>query len=129
MNYYFQKELTNASFDDAIKKVTEELKKVGFGILTEIDVQSTFKNKLNVDFRKYRILGACNPAYAHRALQSDIHVGTMLPCNVAVMENDKGSITISIVDPVSSMIAVEDPEVKQIARDVQDKMKMVVDGL
>jgi uncharacterized protein (DUF302 family) len=128
MNYYFEKELSNASFDEAIQKVTEELKKVGFGVLTEIDIQKTFKNKLNVDFRKYRILGACNPAFAHRALQSDMHVGTMLPCNVVVMENDDGSITVSVVDPVSSMLAVEHAEVKEIAREVQKKMQMVIDS-
>ncbi len=86
MKYYFQKTMTGVSFDEAIEKVTEELKKEGFGILTEIDVQATLKKKLDVDFRKYRILGACNPPFAHKALLEEDNIGTMLPCNVIVQQ-------------------------------------------
>ena len=129
MNYYFSKDLPNVSFEDALQKVTNSLKEVGFGVLTEIDVQSTFKNKLDIDFRKYKILGACNPGLAHRALQSDINVGTMLPCNAVVMENDDGSIGISIIDPIASMMAVRDPKVQEVAREVREKMKAVIESL
>ena len=129
MNYTFQKELRGMNLDQAIEKVTEDLKKVGFGVLTEIDVQSTFKNKLNVDFRKYKILGACNPTFAHRALQSDLNIGTMLPCNVVVMENDQGNAVVSIIDPVASMQAVDNPDIKSIATEVRGKMEEVIAGL
>ncbi|MEJ2596572.1 MAG: DUF302 domain-containing protein [bacterium] len=129
MNYYLSKTLSDIEFESAIEQVTEELKKVGFGVLTEIDVQSTFKDKLDVDFRKYRILGACNPGFAHKALQSDLHAGTMLPCNVVVMEHDNGQVEISIVDPVASMMAVKDETVQSIAREVKEKMKSVIETL
>jgi len=129
MKYYFQKTLFDASFNEAIEKVTEELKKEGFGILTEIDVQATLKKKLDVDFRKYRILGACNPPFAFKALQSEINIGTMLPCNVVVMENDDGKINVSAVDPLASMMAVGNRNLEGVAIQIQQKLKKVIDNL
>jgi uncharacterized protein (DUF302 family) len=129
MRYYFQKTLFSVSFDEAIEKVTEELKKEGFGILTEIDVRSTLKKKLDVDFRKYRILGACNPPFAHKALQAELHIGTMLPCNVVVMENDDGKINVSAIDPHASMMAVGNKDLIAIAKQIQEKLKKVINNL
>ena len=100
MSYYFNKTIEQ-NFEDAIEKVTEELKKEGFGVLTEIDVKATLKKKLDVDFRKYQILVACNPGFAHKALLSESKVGTMLPCNVVVQENDEGKVEVSAVDPLA----------------------------
>ncbi len=129
MNYCFQKTLFDASFNEAIEKVTEELKKEGFGILTEVDVQATLRKKLDVDFRKYRILGACNPPFAFKALQAEINIGTMLPCNVVVMENDDGKINVSAVDPIASMMAVGNRNLEGIAIQIQQKLKKVIDNL
>ncbi len=129
MNYCFQKTLFDASFNEAIEKVTEELKKEGFGILTEVDVQATLRKKLDVDFRKYRILGACNPPFAFKALQAEINIGTMLPCNVVVMENDDGKINVSAVDPIASMMAVGNRNLEGVAIQIQQKLKKVIDNL
>ena len=128
MSYYFNK-ILDLSFDDAISRVTEELKKEGFGVLTDIDVQSTLKKKLDVNFRKYRILGACNPQFAYKALQKESRIGTMLPCNVIVQETEEGNIEVSAIDPISSMQAVQNPELEGIANQVQAKLKGVVDRL
>jgi uncharacterized protein (DUF302 family) len=106
MNYYFNKTV-NGTFEEVIEKVTKELKEEGFGILTEIDVTATLKKNLDVDFKKYRILGACNPPYAHKALLAEDKVGTMLPCNVIVQEIEKGVIEVAAVNPLASMQAVE----------------------
>ncbi len=128
MSYHFSKTL-NLSFEEAISKVTEELKKEGFGILTEIDVKTTLKKKLDVDFRNYRILGACNPHFAHQALQAEDKIGTMLPCNVIVQEKAEGKVEVSAVDPVASMKAIENPKLGEIAQQVQAKLKKVIDSL
>ena len=128
MSYYFSK-ILHVSFDEAIARVTEELKKEGFGILTDIDVQATLKKKLNVDFRKYRILGACNPPFAYQALQAEDKIGTMLPCNVVVQELPEGNVEIAAVDPVASMMAIENPELGEIATQVQAKLRKVVENL
>jgi uncharacterized protein (DUF302 family) len=128
MKYYFNKTL-DISFDEAIERVTEELKKEGFGILTDIDVQNTLKKKLDVSFRKYRILGACNPQFAYKALQNESRIGTMLPCNVIVQETEGGDIEVSAVDPISSMRAVQNPDLEDIANQIQAKLKSVVDSL
>lgn len=128
MSYCFSKKLT-LGFEEAISLVTEELKKEGFGILTEIDVTATLKKKLNVDFRKYRILGACNPPFAYKALQAEANIGTMLPCNVVVQEMDDGEIEISAVDPLSSMQAIQNPELQTIAEEIQLKLKKVIEQL
>jgi uncharacterized protein (DUF302 family) len=129
MKYYFQKTLFSVSFDETIEKVTKELKKEGFGILTEIDVQATLKKKLDVDFRKYRILGACNPPFAYEALQAELHIGTMLPCNVVVMEKDDGKINVSAVDPLASMMAVGNSKLNSVAKQIQKKLEKVINNL
>jgi uncharacterized protein (DUF302 family) len=128
MSYYFNKTL-GISFDEAIAKVTEELKREGFGILTEIDVKETLKKKLNVDFRKYKILGACNPPLAHQAIQKEDKIGTMLPCNVILQELPDGKIEVAAIDPVASMQAVKNPGLRDVADQVQAKLKKVIDSL
>jgi uncharacterized protein (DUF302 family) len=128
MNYYFSKSL-DLSFDEAIKRVTDELKKEGFGILTEIDVKATLKKKLDADFRNYRILGACNPPLAHQALQAEPHIGLMLPCNVVVQEGENGQTIVSAIDPVASMQAVENESLGKIAGQVGPKLQKVIESL
>jgi uncharacterized protein (DUF302 family) len=128
MSYHFSKTL-RVPFAEAVQKVTGELKKEGFGVLTEIDVQETLKKKLNVDFRPYRILGACNPPFAYQALQLEDKIGAMLPCNVVVQELSSGAIEVSAVDPVASMQAIDNPELAGVARQVQAKLKRVIDSL
>lgn len=128
MSYYFTKEL-NISFDAAIAKVTEELKKEGFGILADIDVKATLKKKLDVDFRPYRILGACNPPFAFKALQAEDKIGTMLPCNVVVQEKAPGNVEVTAIDPVASMSAVDNPNLRTIGEQVREKLKRVIDNM
>jgi uncharacterized protein (DUF302 family) len=128
MSYYFNKTL-NISFDDAITKVTEELKNEGFGILTEIDVKEAMKKKLNKDFRKYKILGACNPPFAYKALLTEDKIGTMLPCNVIVQELDSGNVEVAAIDPIASMQAVDNPSLGDIANEISEKLKKVIDNL
>jgi len=128
MSYYFNKVLST-DFDTAIKKVTEQLKEEGFGVLTEIDVKETLKNKIDVDFRKYKILGACNPPNAHKALSNEPYIGLMLPCNVVVQETDDGKIDISAVDPTASMQAVNNKELGEIAQNIRLKLERVINSL
>jgi uncharacterized protein (DUF302 family) len=128
MSYHFTKVL-NSSMEQAIERVTEELKKEGFGILTEIDVKETFKKKLDVDYRPYRILGACNPEFAYQALENESKIGTMLPCNVIVQETEGGDVEVSAVDPISSMQAVENEKLGDVAEEVRDRLKKVIDSL
>jgi len=128
MSYYFNK-VVDMTFDEAINKVTEELKKEGFGVLTEIDVTAALKKKINVDFRKYRILGACNPSYAHKALLAEDKIGTMLPCNVVVQETEGGKVEIAAVNPVASMQAIENESLGEIAVIVQSKLKQVIENV
>ncbi len=128
MNYYFNK-IISGNFDQIVEKVTEELKKEGFGILTEIDIKATLKKKLDVDFYNYRILGACNPQFAYKALLSEDKIGTMLPCNVIVQEKEAGKIEVSAVDPASSMSAVENETLSEVASQVRDKLKRVIDNI
>jgi len=128
MKYYFSKVVT-LSFDDAIEKVMAELKKEGFGVLTDIDVKQTLKKKLDVDFKKYRILGACNPPFAYKALQVEDKIGTMLPCNVIVQQIDEGQVEVAAIDPVASMQAVPNPALKDIAEQVQSKLKKVIENI
>lgn len=129
MNYHFSTTLPGTTFDQAIEKVTAELKKEGFGVLTEIDVSATLKKKLDVDFKKYRILGACNPEFAHKALQAEDKIGVMLPCNVIVEENEDGSVEVSAVDPIASMSAIENDSLGAIAGEVQQRLKRVISAL
>jgi uncharacterized protein (DUF302 family) len=128
MKYYFSKTI-DSSFEDAITKTKEALKQEGFGVLTEINVKDTLKKKLDVDFRKYVILGACNPQFAYKALQAENKIGVMLPCNVIVQELDSGDIEISAVDPISSMQAVENKDLAPIAEQVRGKLKSVIESL
>jgi uncharacterized protein (DUF302 family) len=128
MQYSFNK-IVEMPFDDAVNRVIDELKKEGFGVLTDIDVQTTLKKKLGVDFKKYRILGACNPHFAYKALQAEIRIGTMLPCNVIVQEIEQGKIEVSAIDPIASMQSIENPKLKDIADQVQAKLKKVVESL
>ncbi|TDQ31078.1 DUF302 domain-containing protein [Zeaxanthinibacter enoshimensis] len=129
MSYYFSKTLRDISFDTAIEKTTAALKNEGFGILTEIDIKSTMKQKLDEDYNNYKILGACNPSFAHKALQAENKIGTMLPCNVIVRENDDYSIEVAAVDPVASMMGVENPSLAGIAEEVRSKLKNAISGL
>ena len=128
MSYYFSKTL-NVSFDEAVARVTEELKKEGFGILTDIDVQATLKKKLNADFRKYRILGACNPPFAYQALQAEDKIGLMLPCNVIVQELSEGKVEVAAIDPIVSMQAINNPLLGNVAQQVHAKLKKVIESL
>lgn len=128
MSYHFSKTI-NASFEDAVARVTEALKKEGFGILTEIDVKETLKKKLDVDFRRYKILGACNPPYAYKALTLEDKIGTMLPCNVIVQEREGGKVEVSAVDPVASMMAIKNEALGQVAEEVRALLKKIVDSL
>ena len=128
MSYHFSKTL-ELSFDEAIEKVTDELKKEGFGVLTEIDVKSTLKKKLDVNFRQYKILGACNPPLAYRALQAESKIGTMLPCNVIVQETEDGKIEVSAVDPIASFQAIQNDTLADITKDAQAKLKRVIENL
>ena len=128
MNYYFSKSISGG-FDDAVQKVTDALKVEGFGVLTEIDVKATLKKKLDVDFKNYKILGACNPPFAYKALQAEDKIGAMLPCNVTVIEQPGGMIEISAVDPIASMQAVQNESLAGIASEVQNKLKKVIDSL
>ena len=128
MQYYFAKTLA-IPFDMAITGVIDELKKEGFGILTDIDVQKTLKKKLDVDFKKYKILGACNPPFAYQALQIEDKIGAMLPCNVVVQESGEGNIEVSAVDPIASMQAVPNPNLQEIAEQVQAKLRSVISSL
>ena len=128
MKYYFEKTV-DYSFEEAVEKVTEELKKEGFGVLTEIDVQATLKKKLDVDFNKYQILGACNPPFAHKALRAENKIGAMLPCNVIVQELDDGKTEVAAVDPMASMLAVENDKLGEIANEIRAKLEKVIENV
>ena len=128
MSYHTSKTV-KFSYEDAINKVTEELKKEGFGILTEIDVKETLKKKIDVDFRKYKILGACNPPLAYKALSAEENIGVMLPCNVIVQEKPDGSVQVSAINPMVAMQSVGNENLKEVASQVSAKLKKVVDSL
>ncbi|WP_440998563.1 DUF302 domain-containing protein [Fodinibius sp. SL11] len=126
---YFTSQKVDLSYDQAIEKVTSLLEKEGFGVLTEIDVKETLKKKLDVDFKKYKILGACNPNFAHKALQAEDKIGVMLPCNVIVEENEDGMVEVSAVNPVASMQAVSNDRLQPIADEVRKRLKKVINNL
>jgi len=128
MNYYFNKTL-KGNFDEIIKKVTEELKAEGFGVLTDINIQEALKTKLDVDFKQYRILGACNPPFAHKALLAEDKIGTMLPCNVIVQEINSGVVEVAAVNPIASMQAVKNEQLNEIANEISLKLKNVIHKL
>ncbi len=125
--YYYAKTL-DCSPEEAEARVRDELKKEGFGVLTEIDVKATFKKKLDVDFRPYKILGACNPGFAHEALHAEDKIGTMLPCNVIVQAKE-GQAEVAVVDPIASMQAVDNEALETIASDVRARLRTVIDRL
>ena len=128
MKYYINKTL-NGTFEEVIDKVTKGLKEEGFGILTEIDIKETLKKKLDVDFKKYRILGACNPPYAYKALLAEDKIGTMLPCNVIVQEVEAGVVEVAAVNPMASMMAVENENLNTIAKEITAKLEEIVKAL
>jgi uncharacterized protein (DUF302 family) len=126
--YAFSKTV-DLGYEEALEKVTEELKKEGFGILTEIDVKETLKKKLDVDFKPYKILGACNPPFAYKALQAEEQIGLMLPCNVIVYVNDEGKTVVAAIDPIASMQAVDNPALGEVAETIRGKLKSVIERL
>ncbi|MCW9706538.1 DUF302 domain-containing protein [Fodinibius salsisoli] len=126
---YFTSQKVDLSYNQAIEKVTDLLKEEGFGVLTEIDVKDTLKKKLDVDFKKYKILGACNPNFAHKALQAEDKIGVMLPCNVIVEENEDGTVEVSAVNPVASMQAVSNDGLQPIADEVRKRLEKVISNL
>ena len=126
VSYYIAKQL-EMSFEEAVAAVTETLKTEGFGVLTEIDVQATLKEKLDVEFRKYLILGACNPSFAHQALECEARIGLMLPCNVIVHESPGGGVEIAAIDPVASMLAVENPSLGELGLELRQKLTRAVE--
>ena len=128
MTYYFSKTL-DAGLDEAIERATEALKQEGFGIITEIDVKETLRKKLGIDFRKYKILGACNPTLAHEAIKIEDKVGTMLPCNVVVQETKPGKVEVAAIDPVASMTAIDNSLLKGPAGAVREKLKKAIAAL
>jgi uncharacterized protein (DUF302 family) len=129
MSYYFNKVLAGKNFEEALEQVTEELKKEGFGVLTEIDVSATLKKKLDVDFKKYKILGACNPQFAYKSLQAEDKIGVFLPCNVVVEEHENGEIEVTAVDPVASMLAVGNEALSASLGEVKEKLIRVISNL
>ena len=128
MSYYFSK-VVDDKFDDAIERVTRHLADAGFGVLTTIDVSATLKKKLDVDFQRYTILGACNPGFAYKALQAEDKIGVMLPCNVIVQETSDGKVEVSAVDPMASMMAIQNETLGGVATQVQSMLKNVIEGL
>lgn len=128
MAYYIAKTI-DGGFDDTVRRTVDALAQGGFGIITEIDVKETLKKKLDVDFRHYRILGACNPGLAHEAIKIEDKVGTMLPCNVVVQDVGGGKTEVAAIDPVASMQAIDNPQLKQTAELVREKLKAVVESL
>ncbi|MBN1626065.1 MAG: DUF302 domain-containing protein [Deltaproteobacteria bacterium] len=128
MEYSINK-ILDISFDHAMVKVADELKKEGFSIVGDIDIQEILKKKLDIDFRRYKILGACNPQFAYKALQADSRIGIMLPCNVAVQETEQGYIEVSAIDPLASIHAIENPAILDIAAQIQERLKKVIENL
>lgn len=128
MTYHFSK-MVDASFETAIAQVTESLKQEGMGVLTEIDVQAAFKKKLDIEFRQYKILGACHPQIAYQMLQADDKAGVLYPCNVVVQEHEDGRVEVSAVDPLMMFLTVHSPKAKEIAIDTSQKMQRVIDRL
>lgn len=128
MSYHISKKL-EGTFDEAITKVTEELMKEGFGIISEIDLKEKFKEKLNVDFRNYTILGACNPSLAFKAIEQEDKIGTMLPCNILVQEHETGQVEVSAINPLVSIGAINNANLQSIAAEVSGKLKLVIERL
>jgi uncharacterized protein (DUF302 family) len=128
MSFSYRKEVT-MSFEQALEKATQELQKEGFGVLTEIDVKATLKKKLDVDYRKYKILGACNPPLAYKALTAEPEIGVLLPCNVLVYESDQGKTIVSAIDARSMFSVVGREDILPVAEEVNKKLKKVIDNI
>ena len=128
MNYYYSRKI-KGNMDQLIEKIAEGLKKEGFGILSDINIKDLFKQKIGVEFRPYRILGACNPVFSNKALTAEDRVGLMLPCNFVVQEMGDNLVDVSVVDPVASMTAIDNDALKEVAAQIRDKLIFVVDGL
>jgi len=128
MEYYFSA-ILHTGFDDAVAKITDALKTEGFGVLTEIDMQAKLKEKLGVDIKKYKILGACNPAFAYKALQAEELIGLMLPCNVVVTDKENDTIEVAVIHPIASMMAIQNPALEPLAQEVTEKLKRVMNLL
>ena len=128
-NYSMSRELPGTDYEDAVERVTALLADEGFGVLTEIDVRATLKKKLDVDFRRYLILGACNPPLAHRALSAEPDLGVLLPCNVVVAEREGGGSVVSAMDPVAAFALIDNPEVQPVAAEVRQRLEKVLEGL
>jgi uncharacterized protein (DUF302 family) len=129
MSYYFSTVLKNKNFEEVVEDVKAELAKEGFGIPSEVDMQKTFKMKLDIDFRKYRILGACNPEYALKAVESEKNIGVLLPCSVIVQEHENGDVEVAAVDPLASMMAVSNPTVQEVATEITHRLERVIENL
>jgi uncharacterized protein (DUF302 family) len=129
MTQYYLNKTVNLSFEETVTRVTEELKREGFGILTEIDMSATLKKKLDVDFRPYKILGACNPPFAYRAVQAESHIGLLLPCNVLVQDAGDGKTEVAAIDPVISMSRVGNPALEPMAQEVRVKLQRAISNL
>lgn len=129
MSYFFNTVVKNKSFEEVLDAVKEELGKEGFGVPAEIDMQATFKQKINVDFRKYKILGACNPSFAHKAVLSEKNIGVLLPCSVIVQEHENGDVEVAAVDAQASMLAVKNDTVQEIATEIAGRLKRVIENL
>lgn len=129
MGKYYLSKTVDLAFDDAVARVTEELKKEGFGVLTEIDMQATLKKKLDVDLHPYKILGACNPPFAYKAVQTESHIGLLLPCNVIVQDAGNGRTEVAAIDPVVSMSKVDNPALEPVAQEVRARLQRVIDCL
>jgi uncharacterized protein (DUF302 family) len=128
MEYYFTT-ILNKRFEEAINSVTEALKAEGFGIVSTIDMQAKLKEKLGVDFKKYTILGACNPSYAYKTLQAEEKIGVMLPCNIVVIDKENGTTEVAAIDPLASMMAIQNPALEPLAKEVTEKLKHVINSL
>ena len=126
---YFLTKTVNISFEEAVKQTTEGLKTQGFGILSDIDMHEKFKEKLNLDFRRYKILGACNPAFAHKAVLAEDKIGVLLPCSVIVQEWDHGKVEVSAISPVNTMSAIDNPAMKGLAEEVENALQKALDGV
>jgi len=125
VKYYFEKTMKE-DFETAVSKTKEALKSEGFGVLSEIDINEKLKEKLGVDFRRYKILGACNPAYAYKALQKEDKIGVMLPCNVIIQERTNGEIEVAAVDPAASMLSIDNDDLRMIATEIRVKLQNVI---
>lgn len=129
MDFFIARKFTNRQFLELTEQVKQELKKEGFGIITEIDIQKTLKEKINADFRKYLILGACNPHFAHRALLAEDKIGVLLPCNVVIQESRDGGLEVLVFDPASAMMDTDNQELSEISSEIREKLQRVLDNL